>query len=97
MRPREMRRQVVTIPAESRPLGRPVRSRVVRLRPRLRLVTRADAPPPAFRRVAGGGILIRLDERRAAPARPSTSPDGVWLIVTLAAMLLSIVVWRFLP
>jgi hypothetical protein len=93
MRPREMRRQVVTT-AESRPGGRPARGRVVRLRPRLRLVTRADAPPPAFRRV---GVLIRLDERRAAPARPSTSPDGAWLIVTLAAMLLSIVVWRFLP
>jgi hypothetical protein len=92
MRPREMRRQVVAIPVESRAGGRPV----VRLRPRLRLATRADPRPPAVRRVPGGGVLIRLDERRTAPARTSKSPDRAWLIVTLAAMLLSIVVWRTL-
>ena len=97
MRPREMRQQVVTSPADSRPGDRPGRGRVVRLRPRLRLVNRPAVRPPAFERAAGNGVVIKLDERRGIPMRRPTSPDGVWLVVTVAAMLLSMCVWRFLP
>jgi hypothetical protein len=91
----ETRRHGVTARDEIRPGTRPRRGQVVRLRLRLRLAPRADARPPEFRRVTGDGVLIRLDERRAVPVRP-TSPDGVWLVVALTAMLLLLVVSRFL-
>jgi len=49
-----------------------------------------------LQRVAGQNVLIRLDERRGIPARRPVSSDGVWLIVTVTAMLVSMFVWRFL-
>jgi hypothetical protein len=96
MRPRETCRRVVTSPAEWRPGDGPGRGRVVRLRPRLRVASRPGGRPPALQRVAGQNVLIRLDERRGIPARRPVSPDGVWLIVTVTAMLVSMFVWRFL-
>jgi len=66
------------------------RARVVRLRPRLRVVARTSGPP-----LAGGGIVIPLHARRASRDVPR-SPEGVWFIVTLTAMLAFVVVWRFL-
>jgi hypothetical protein len=95
MGPHEMRRQATASSAEARPIDRPGRGRVVRLRPRLRLAS-PNARPPASRRVSGQGVLIRLDERRAMPASRPTSPDGVWLIVTVAVVLVSLFASRFL-
>jgi hypothetical protein len=41
--------------------------------------------------------VIRLDDWRAAREEPVVeSPSGAWLILTLATMLLSMFVWRFL-
>src|SRR5262245_33251598 len=96
MYPHELRRQAVTIPAESPPGDRPRRGRVIRLRPRLRVVSRTNARPSAFHRVSGRGVVIRLDERRGMPARRPTSPDGVWLIVSVAVVLVSLFASRFL-
>jgi len=65
------------------------RTRGVRLRPRLRVVSRTGTLP-----LPGGGIVVPLQTRRVSsdvPKRP-----GVWFIVTVTAMLALVVVWRFL-
>ena len=70
---------------------------VVRFRPRLRLAPRpvaGHASPPRSKREA---VVVRLDDWRAAREEPVVeSPSGAWLILTLATMLLSMLVWRFL-
>src|SRR5262245_39384181 len=96
MHPRETCRPVVKNPEECRPGGGAARGRVVRLRPRLRVASRPGARPPALQRGARQNVLIRLDERRVMPASRPTSRGGVWLIVTVAAMLVSLFVSRFL-
>jgi hypothetical protein len=73
------------------------RPTVVRFRPRLRLAPRPLArheTSPHSRREA---VVIQLDDWRAAREEPVVeSPSGAWLILTLATMLLSMFVWRFL-
>ena len=70
---------------------------VVRFRPRLRLAPRPVAgheTPPRPKREA---VVIRLDDWRGAREEPVVeSPSGAWLILTLATLLLSMIVWRFL-
>ena len=70
---------------------------VVRFRPRLRLAPRPVAgheTPPRPKRDA---VVIRLDDWRGAREEPVVeSPSGAWLILTLATLLLSMIVWRFL-
>ena len=70
---------------------------VVRFRPRLRLAPRpvaGHASPPRSKREA---VVFRLDDWGAAGEEPVVeSPSGAWLILTLATMLLSMLVWRFL-
>lgn len=74
----------------------PQRSGVVKLRRRppghLRVVSR----PTAFVAPRRQGVLIQLDERRTSAARPMEPLNPMWLIVTVAAMLLSVLVSRFL-
>jgi hypothetical protein len=65
------------------------RARVVRLRPRLRVVSRTGALP-----LPGGGIVVALQTRRVSRDVPKS--PGVWFIVTVTAMLAFVVVWRFL-
>jgi hypothetical protein len=70
---------------------------VVRFRPRLRLAPRpvaGHASPPRSKREA---VVVRLDDWRAAREEPVVeSPSGARLILTLATMLVSMLVWRFL-
>ena len=70
---------------------------MVRFRPRLRLAPRPVAgheTPPRPKREA---VVIRLDDWRGAREEPVVeSPSGAWLILTLATLLLSMIVWRFL-
>ena len=70
---------------------------VVRFRPRLRLAPRPVAGHETRPRSKRDAVVIRLDDWRAAREEPVVeSPSGAWLILTLATMLLSMVVWRFL-
>jgi hypothetical protein len=73
------------------------RPTVVRLRPRLRLAPRPLARHETSPRSRREAVVIRLDDWRGAREEPVVeSPSGAWLILTLATMLLSMFVWRFL-
>ena len=70
---------------------------VVRFRPRLRLAPRPLAAHQTASRSRRDAVVIRLDDWRAAKEQPVVeSPSSAWLILTLATMLLSMLVWRFL-
>ena len=70
---------------------------VVRFRPRLRLAPRPLARHETSPRSRREAVVIRLDDWRGAREEPVVeSPSGAWLILTLATMLLSMFVWRFL-
>ena len=70
---------------------------VVRFRPRLRLAPRPVAGHETRPRSKRDAVVIRLDDWRAAREQPVVeSQSGAWLVLTLATLLLSMIVWRFL-
>ena len=83
-----------TITSRNPDRGTPI---VVRFRPRLRLAPRPVAGHERPPRPKRESVVIRLDDWRGAREEPVVeSPSGAWLILTLATLLLSMIVWRFL-